>query len=105
MSARGTKLQEYKNAAGASVFAAQITAIEDFNEPHAPVGSRTLFFTKLGGRQSRSHLIGSWIREYQPEVGGYFIIEDESNNTMSCRYMGAAAFEEAFKPVEENENR
>lgn len=99
MSASSTRLQEYTNGKK-SVFASKITAVDPFTEPHAPPGSMTLIFTKADGRETRSHLVGAWVDVNKPQVGGYFVVEDDSEGRMSCRYMDAASFETAY--VKEN---
>lgn len=100
MAASKTGLQEYKNASGVSVFAARITAIEPFAEPGAEPGSLTLRFIKPTGA-SKAHLRGGWCAANKPEVGGYFMVEDDANGKTSCRYVGAEAFKRDYY-VKEN---
>lgn len=81
MSASNTRLHKYVGKDGAEIYAAKITAIEPFNMPGAPAGSMTLFFGELG--QKRSNLIGPWVAQHSPKVGGYFVCYDVDGQTLA----------------------
>lgn len=97
MAAHKTRLREYKEGEK-SVFAAQITAVED-----APTellvshpGARTIHFIKPTG-PSRAHMVPAWVKQHNPQVGDYFVVEDDEHGKTSCRTMNATAFNNKYK--------
>lgn len=97
MAAKKTRLKEYKHG-NQSVFAAQITAVEDapaellVNHP----GAKTIHFIKPTG-PSRAHMIPKWVEENNPQVGDYFVVEDDEHGRTGCRKMNPVAFEAKYK--------
>lgn len=90
MAASKTGLHEYKAKDRKSVFASQITAIEPFAEPGAEPDSLTLRFMKHTG-SSKAHLRGGWCAVNKPQIGGYFVVEDDANGKTLCRYVAEMA--------------
>ena len=99
MSASKTRLTKYGSADGRIVYAARITKIEPFDEPGVPPGCLILHFNKSTG-PSRSNLTAAWVAANKPEVGGYFVIQDEANGLTSCHYENAVSFEASHKEIE-----
>lgn len=89
MAASRTGLHHFKDSAGASVYAAQITEITPFNRPGAPHGSKRLYFADL---DKQVNVIGQWVMDHGPSVGGYFIVEDSPDMGSICRYMPEGEF-------------
>lgn len=83
MAASKTRLTKYLGKDGAAVYAAKITEIVPFIMAGAPAGSATL---KFGELDKKSNLIGSWIAQHQPQVGGYFVVYDMPDGQTLCRY-------------------
>lgn len=88
MAASKTRLTKHRDKGGAAVYAAKITEIVPFTQAGAPGGSMTLKFGELG---KKSNLIGSWIAEQNPKVGGYFVVYDLPDGQTLCRYETAAS--------------
>lgn len=93
MSASKTRLTKYLGKDGAAVYAAKITEIVPFKMAGAPAGSATL---KFGELDKKSNLIGPWIEEHQPQVGGFFVVYDMPDGQTLCRYESAAAIEKNY---------
>lgn len=83
MAASNTRLTKYLGKEGAAVYVAKITEIVPFTQAGAPPGSKTLMFGEL---DKRSNLIGQWISEHDPKVGGYFVVYDLPDGQTMCRY-------------------
>lgn len=97
MAAKKTRLKEYKSGKE-TVYAAQIMVVEDapaellVNHP----GAKTIHFVKPTG-PSRAHMTTKWVHEHNPQVGDYFIVEDDGGGRTTCRKMSATAFEKKYK--------
>jgi len=94
MSASRTGLHHFKSADGKSVYAAKITTITEFKPAGAPAGSMRLFFEDL---DKQVNLVGQWIRDNNPKVGGYFLVEDTKDKETTCRYIGDNEFVKQYK--------
>lgn len=90
MAASKTRLTKYRGKDGTAVYAAKITEIVPFTMPGAPAGSATL---KFGELDKKSNLVGSWVAEHRPQVGGYFIVYDRNDGQTFCRYDSAESME------------
>lgn len=88
MGAVSTGLTKYTDRNGAVIFAAKITEITPFTPSGAPPGSATLKFGEFGSK--KANLIGSWIAQHNPEVGGYFVCYDLTDGQTLCRYESAS---------------
>lgn len=86
MAASKTKLTKYIGKDGAAIFAAKITEMVPFTQVGAPPGSATLKFGELG---KRSNLIGAWVAQNNPQVGGYFVVYDTPEGQTLCRFESA----------------
>lgn len=86
MSASKTRLTKYLGKDGDSVYAAKITEIIPFTPVGAPPGSATL---KFGELDKKANLVGAWISEHQPVVGGYFVVYDKPDGQTLCRFDSA----------------
>lgn len=86
MAASKTRLTKYLGKDGAAVYAAKITEIVPFTMAGAPAGSATL---KFGELDKKSNLIGPWVAEHNPQVGGYFVVYDMPDGQTLCRYASA----------------
>lgn len=84
MSASRTGLTKYIGHDGSKIFASEITAIVPYVPVGAPPGSMTL---KLGVK--KANLVGSWISQHQPQVGGFFVCYDLPDGQTLCRYESA----------------
>jgi len=96
MAASKTGLHHFKDADGKSVYAARISTITEFKPAGAPVGSMRLFFSDL---DKQVNLVGQWIRDHNPRVGGYFVVEDSVESGTSCRYMDGLEFDKRYNAV------
>jgi len=97
MSASRTGLHHFKGDDGKSVYAAKITTITEFKPAGAPQGSMRLFF---GDLDKQVNLVGQWIRDNNPEVGGFFLVEDMEGGNTSCRYVPERSFNKQYKRAE-----
>jgi hypothetical protein len=52
-------------------------------------GAITLFF---GDVDKRAHVIPEWVGRNNPQVGGYFVVEDLDGPEHRCYYADAAVF-------------
>ena len=86
-------LPQFDAADGTHVFAAQIEAMEPFNARGAPQGSTVLWFA---GRAKKANLIGDWVREHNPTVGGYFAIDVSADGQTTCRHIPQVEFESTY---------
>lgn len=93
MAASKTRLTKYLGKDGAAVYAAKITGMEPFIQVGAPAGSMTL---KFGELKKQSHLIGPWIAEQNPSVGGYFVVYDLPDGQTLCRYESAERIDQNY---------
>lgn len=93
MAASKTRLTKYLGKDGAAVYAAKITEIVPFNIAGAPPGSLTL---KFGEMDKKSNLVGSWVAEHRPQVGGYFVVYDLPDGQTMCRYESAAELAQRY---------
>lgn len=93
MAASKTRLTKYLGHDGAAVYAAKITEIIPFTAAGAPPDSATL---KFGELDKQAHLVGSWIAEQQPKVGGYFVAYDMPDGQTLCRYETADALAQRY---------
>lgn len=93
MAASKTRLTKYIDRDGAAIYAAKITAITPFSQPGAPLGSMTLMFGEL---DKKSHLIGSWVAEQNPQVGGYFVCYDTPDGKTMCRHETASSIAQNY---------
>ena len=72
------------------VFAAQISEVRPFHMP----GSQTLLFSNSN---KRVNLIPAWVRANNPQVGGYFVVEDDAHANTICRYVAGVEFDALFE--------
>lgn len=93
MSASKTRLTKYLGKDGAAVYAAKITEILPFTPVGAPRGSATL---KFGELDKKANLIGSWIAEQNPRVGGYFVVYDLPDGQTLCRFESAESVSQNY---------
>lgn len=91
MAAAKTGLRKYETSAGYA-FAARISAIDEF---FGMQGAKTL---KFSDSPKHVNLIPTWIVANNPVVGGYFVVEDVSGNTI-CRFVDEATFAAEFTPT------
>jgi len=96
MSAAKTGLLHYKDALGKSVYAAKIAAIEDYKPVGAPHGSKRLHFAEP---KKQSNLIGDWVLQHKPEIGGYFVAFDNSEGQTVCSHIQEKAFNDKYTRV------
>lgn len=75
------------------MYAAKITEIVPFTMPGAPAGSATL---KFGELDKKSNLVGSWVAEHLPQVGGYFVVYDMNDGQTMCRHETAASMAQNY---------
>lgn len=94
MGAAKTGLPKYVGHDGSTIFASEITEIVPYLPMGAPPGSATLKFGHLGGK--KANLVGSWISQHQPKVGGYFVCYDLPDGQTLCRYESAANMAQNF---------
>lgn len=92
MAAYKTGLPEYRDGNGKSVFAAQITGIEEMDAKFR--GARILH---LGHRQTC--VIPDFVSRWHPEVGGWFITHDTEDNRVNGYYESAQSFIEKYTEV------
>lgn len=93
MAASKTRLTKYLGKDGAEVYAAKITEIVPFTMVGAPAGSATL---KFGELDKKSNLIGPWMAEHLPQVGGYFVVYDLPDGQSMCRHESAQSIEKNY---------
>lgn len=93
MSAASTRLNKFSGQDGKVVYAAKIRAIEDFNMAGAPQGSKILHFEDP---RRQSNLVGEWVAQNRPAVGGYFIVFDNSSGQSVASYIPAETFESQY---------
>ena len=85
MSAAKTGLPEYRRGT-VSVYAAKITAIEQ----HKVSGALKLYF---GDLDKEANVRPEWVLNNNPQVGGYFVVEDTNDPLPLCVYSPAKVFE------------
>ena len=91
MGAERTGLKKYQGASGV-VYAAKVSEVTPFFGMN---GAKTLRFEDS---KKKVNLIPDWVAANNPSVGGYFLAEDVSGNTI-CRFMEAAAFDAQYQPA------
>lgn len=94
MAASKTGLSKFNGNDGSVIYAAKITEITPFSIPGAPPGSATLKFGELGSK--KANLVGQWVMEHSPEVGGYFVCYDLTDGQTLCRYESAQSIAQKF---------
>mgnify|MGYP001593851256 CR=1 FL=1 len=93
MAASKTGLPRYVSKDGKEIFAARITKITPYDQAGSPPGSMVLH---LGELDKKVNMVGQWVREHLPQVGGYFVCYDLSDGHTLCRYEGAQAIAEGY---------
>ncbi len=94
MGASKTGLDEYKKN-GKSVFAVKIISIEDY--PHV-TGAKTIKFLRPNGNQAEANLLPAWVQEHNPQVGGYWVVDDTENGRTQAKFEAdAQKFEREYK--------
>lgn len=97
MQACKTGLSTFTNKTGNPVYAEKITAmelLEPAQKDHP--GSTTLIF---GESDKQAHLIGTWMAENKPEVGGYFVVKDTDCGNGKAIFVPAEVFEREIEGV------
>ncbi len=90
MAASKTGLTRYVSKDGKEIFAAKITKMTPYDQVGAPPGSTTMH---LGELDKKVNMIGPWMHEHLPQVGGYFVCYDILDGHTLCRYETAAVIE------------
>jgi len=94
MGAYKTGLTHYKYN-GKDVYAAKITDITKMIiTPITDPGARKLVFGELGGKVC--NLVGVWMEEHKPKVGGYFITEDTNDGVGKAYYVSSEIFDRDY---------
>ena len=86
MAASKTGLPRYVSKDGKEIFAARITKMTPYDQVGAPAGSMVLH---LGEMDKKVNMIGVWVNEHLPKVGGYFVCYDLRDGHTMCRYESA----------------
>lgn len=94
MAAEKTGLPKYTGPSG-NAYAARVQTVVPFQKNGAPAGAKTLTFSDS---PKRVNLIPEWIAANNPAVGGYFVVEDYSGNTI-CRFVDASTFAQQYTPA------
>lgn len=95
MTASKTRMPHYTKD-GVDYYASQITDIQPYTKVaniNAPdiIGSQILYLDN--GKQSP--MLGKWIRENNPEIGGYMVVWDTPKGN-ACEYKSKNEFESNF---------
>jgi len=95
VAASKTGLPHYKNKEGKNVFVAKITAITPV--PHQPITEPNAKRLVFGELNKVSDMIGEWIEEQKPEVGGYFVVSDKNTGESQVHHVKPDDFEKDYK--------
>ena len=92
MGAARTGLPHYTNEQGGSLYAARIASIEPFK--FGPPHSVKVRFSEF---KKEMNLIGSWVDQNRPSVGGYIVVKDSQDGDTACYFEDAKVFEKKNK--------